>query len=207
MANDRLPEIEYLPPDMLRPYDGNPRTHPEAEITALKASIEHYGFTNPILIDVDGVIIAGHARHEAATELRLGLVPCLRLSGLTAADASGLRIADNQVAVLGGWSDDRLQREIQKLRETKFDVSALGFDAAALSTRLRRLDGQSPVERLQPEVSEAPGTRSKSVVIPVRPEERQLIKQGAAAAANESYTVWARDVLLAAAKRAIGEQG
>ncbi len=95
-------EVELLPVASLRPYPGNARTHSKKQIRQIAASIERFGFTNPVLISDDGEIVAGHGRVEAAKLLGRESVPALRLSHLSAAQRRAYVIADNKLALNAG---------------------------------------------------------------------------------------------------------
>lgn len=112
----------------LIPYANNSRTHSDAQINQVASSIKEFGFTNPILIDNDGGIIAGHGRVLAAKKLKLTDVPCIELQGLTDAQKKAYVIADNQLALNAGWDIDSLKIEVSSLTELDFDVDLLGFD-------------------------------------------------------------------------------
>ena len=121
------PKIENLPTGDLIPYAGNSRTHDAAQVSQIAASIKEFGFTNPVLIDADNGIIAGHGRVLAAQKLKLDQVPCIRLGHLTDAQKRAYVIADNKLALNAGWDDDALQAELDRLREEDFDLDLLGF--------------------------------------------------------------------------------
>jgi DNA modification methylase len=112
----------------LIPYINNSRTHTDDQINQVASSIKEFGFTNPVLIDEDGGIIAGHGRILAANKLGLTEVPCIVLAGLTKAQKKAYIIADNQLALNAGWDMDKLKLEIEDLGELDFDVNLLGFD-------------------------------------------------------------------------------
>ena len=120
--------IEYKPTGELIPYVNNSRTHSEQQVQQVAASIKEFGFTNPLLIDEDGGIIAGHGRLQAAQLLKLDEVPTITLEGLTEAEKKAYVIADNQLALNAGWDIDSLKLEIETLTELDFDISLLGFD-------------------------------------------------------------------------------
>ncbi len=111
----------------LIPFARNSRTHSEAQIAQIAASIREFGWTNPLLIDEDGGIIAGHGRLLAARQLGHAEVPCIVLDGLTDAQKRALVIADNKLAMNAGWDADLLSSEIAGLGEDGFDLSLLGF--------------------------------------------------------------------------------
>ena len=99
-------KIEQLPTDSLIPYARNTRTHSEAQVTQIAGSIREFGFTNPVLIDGQNGIIAGHGRVLAAQKLKLGTVPCIRLSYLTDTQRRAYIIADNKLALNAGWDEE-----------------------------------------------------------------------------------------------------
>jgi ParB-like chromosome segregation protein Spo0J len=125
--------IEYRSPDSLVPYSRNPRTHSEDQIAQIAASIREFGFTNPILIDSNQGIIAGHGRLAAAKELRLEKVPCIDLSHLTEEQKRAFVIADNKIALNGGWNEDLLRLELTDLKELGANLELTGFDAMELA--------------------------------------------------------------------------
>jgi len=120
-------QIEQLKTEDLLSYARNSRTHSEAQVDKIAASIKEFGFTNPVLIDGDGQIIAGHGRVMAARKLKLSEVPCIRLIHLTETQKKAYVIADNKLALNAGWDDELLALEIEDLKEEKFDLSLLGF--------------------------------------------------------------------------------
>jgi DNA modification methylase len=112
----------------LIPYINNSRTHSDEQIAQVSASIKEFGFTNPILIDEDNGIIAGHGRLLAARKLGLDTVPTITLKGLTDAQKKAYVIADNQLALNAGWDLDALKLELETLQELDFDIDLLGFE-------------------------------------------------------------------------------
>lgn len=110
----------------LRPYENNPRDN-EAAIPYVKNSIKEFGFKVPILIDSDNVIIAGHTRYAAATELGMSEVPCIMADDLDEEQVRAFRLADNQVAEFSTWDEDKLAMEIESLG---IDLSEYGFGIA-----------------------------------------------------------------------------
>jgi ParB-like nuclease family protein len=119
----------------LVPYARNARTHSEAQIDQIVASIREFGFTNPILVDGND-IIAGHGRLRAAIKLGLDKVPCLELSGLSEAQKHAYIIADNKLALNAGWDLELLAAELTSLEVSDIDMNAIGFDAAELKELL-----------------------------------------------------------------------
>jgi len=126
-------EIQYIATDNLIPYINNSRTHSEAQIHQITASIVEFGFTNPVLIDEKGMIIAGHGRVEAAKVLGIDEVPTITLEGLTDIQRQAYVIADNKLALNSGWDYENLREEIDDLLDNDFDVSLLGFDVSELN--------------------------------------------------------------------------
>lgn len=112
----------------LIPYANNSRTHSDDQVNQVASSIKEFGFTNPVLIDEQGGIIAGHGRVMAAKKLGVEDVPCIELVGLTEAQKKAYVIADNQLAMNSGWDMNMLKLEIESLQELNFDVDLLGFD-------------------------------------------------------------------------------
>ena len=121
-------EIENLRVDALIPYARNSRTHSPEQVAQIAASIREFGFTNPVLIDGQGGVIAGHGRILGARQLGLETVPCIRLGHLTEAQKRAYVIADNQIALNSGWDDDLLAQELTALMSEEYDVDLLGFD-------------------------------------------------------------------------------
>src|ERR1700722_9451068 len=124
--------VEFVPVDQLTPYPGNARKHSRKQIREVANSIERFGFTNPVLIDDSGQIIAGHGRVEAAKLLGMESVPTLRLSHLSAADKRAYIIADNRVAEKAGWDRELLSIELQALIDIDFDIELTGFETSAV---------------------------------------------------------------------------
>jgi hypothetical protein len=119
--------IDQTPIEELVPYDNNPRTHSAVQIERLVNSLKEFGFTNPILVDDDCNVIAGHGRLEAAKIVGLKTVPTITLSHLSEDQRRAYVIADNQLALNSGWDDDLLQSELQALGDAGFDLSLLGW--------------------------------------------------------------------------------
>lgn len=128
MANQNVPDYKKIKIESLIPYINNSRTHSDEQVAQIAASIKEFGFTNPVLIDGDGGIIAGHGRVMAARKLNLNEVPCIVLSHLSEAQKKAYIIADNQLPLNAGWDLDMLRVEIENLQEMDFDLDLLGFD-------------------------------------------------------------------------------
>ena len=136
-------QIEQLKVGDLIPYVNNSRTHSDEQVMQVASSIKEFGFTNPILIDDDSGIIAGHGRLMAAKKLGLDEVPCIRLGHLSEAQRKAYVIADNQLALNSGWDLDSLRVEIERLDELDFDMGLLGFDADVI-TKLLDIEAELP---------------------------------------------------------------
>lgn len=119
--------IEQWDIGRLLPYAKNSRTHSEEQIAQIAASIKAFGFTNPILVGDDGVIVAGHGRLSAARKIGLKQVPVIVLDHLSDTERRALVIADNQLALNAGWNTELLSLEIQELKDLDFDIELLGF--------------------------------------------------------------------------------
>jgi DNA modification methylase len=126
-------KIEQLPTADLIPYARNTRTHSPEQVAQIAGSIREFGFTNPILIDADNGIIAGHGRVMAASKLGLAKVPCIRLEHLTDTQKRAYIIADNKLALNAGWDEEMLALELGDLRDEDFDLSLIGFDGDELA--------------------------------------------------------------------------
>ncbi len=130
--------VEYLSVGKLQPYSRNARTHSPKQIAQIAASIRTFGFNNPVLIDKDDGIIAGHGRVEAAKQLSLDTVPCLRLEHLNEVEKRAYILADNKLAEKAGWDADILAIELQHLTnlDLDFDVSVTGFEMPEIDVLL-----------------------------------------------------------------------
>ncbi|MEN9885516.1 MAG: hypothetical protein RL758_94 [Pseudomonadota bacterium] len=120
-------KITYRPTDGLIPYVRNSRTHNPEQVAQIAASIREFGFTNPVLVDEEGGIIAGHGRVMASQKLGLSEVPTITLAGLTEAQRRAYVIADNKLALNAGWDEEMLALELADLKEAGFDLELTGF--------------------------------------------------------------------------------
>jgi DNA modification methylase len=133
--------VSALPVASLVPYAENARTHSASQVAQIAASIVEFGFVNPVLVDAEGVLIAGHGRVMAAKQLGLASVPVLRLGHLSPAQARALRLADNQIALNSGWDEALLAAEIARIRdEAVVDLDVLGFSGVELDRLLAAAD-------------------------------------------------------------------
>lgn len=140
----------------LIPYARNSRTHNEEQIAQIMASIKEFGFTNPILIGSDNVIIAGHGRLLAAQRLGLTEVPVICLPDLTETQRKALVIADNKIALNAGWDEEMLALEMKELEESDFNLDILGFSEDELKELENFGESQTEAKSEEDEIPEAP---------------------------------------------------
>lgn len=151
------PVIELIDIESLIPYARNSRTHSDSQVAQIAASIKEFGFTNPVLIDADSGIIAGHGRVMAARKLGLVDIPCIRLGHLTEAQKRAYVIADNKLALNSGWDNEMLLVEFAELEDLGFDLDLTGFV-------------QEEIDALKPEVVQEGLTDEDAVPeVPVEP--------------------------------------
>lgn len=120
------------PPDNLKPWPNNPRTHSEKQLVKLKASIQRFGFTAPVLVDELNVILSGHGRVQAARELGLSAIPTRLITGLSETKKRAYVIADNKLSQLSGWDNNLLKSEMEILITEDFDIEVTGFSTAEI---------------------------------------------------------------------------
>jgi DNA modification methylase len=147
----------------LVPYARNARTHSDTQVAQIAASIREFGFTNPILVDGERGVIAGHGRLLAARKLGMAEVPTLELSHLSAAQRRAYVIADNRLALSAGWDDEMLRLELGDLRAEGFDLALTGFDSDEIGKLLLDTGGGLTDPDAVPPVPEAPITRTGDV--------------------------------------------
>ena len=157
--------ITYRAISDLIPDPRNARTHPKRQIDQLKASIEAFGFTNPILADPEGHIIAGHGRLQAARTMGFSEVPTIILSGLSETQKRALRIADNKIALNAGWDLEILQQELGELASLDVDIdpTLTGFSTGEIDVILSSAD--DPDDEVIPAVPTTPRTRPRDIWI------------------------------------------
>jgi DNA modification methylase len=139
-------KIEYLPIAGLKPRSRNARTHSRKQIRQIADSIAQFGFTNPVLIDEKGQILAGHGRVAAAQSLGLSKVPCLRIETLTLAEKRAYVIADNKLALNAGWDEEILAQELRDLSslDLDFDIGITGFSIAEIDHLIEGVEPEEP---------------------------------------------------------------
>ena len=150
----------------LIPYARNSRTHSDAQIAQIAASIKEFGWTNPVLVDGDKGIIAGHGRVMAARKLGYDKVPVIELKHMTESQKKAYIIADNQLAMNSGWDTNLLSLELSELQEADFDLSLLGFDDKELDKLLQPeiVEGNTDEDAV-PEVPKEPKTKLGDIYI------------------------------------------
>lgn len=160
-AND--PAYKMVSTADLIPYARNSRTHSDAQVAKIAASIKEFGFLNPIIIDGERGIIAGHGRVMAANKLGLKTVPCIEASHLSAAQKRAYVIADNRLALDAGWDNDLLKIELQDLDANGFDLALTGFEIGELTALFHEPDfapgtedDQGKLDELSPKMVQCP---------------------------------------------------
>ena len=134
-------QMELVPTDRLIPYVNNARTHSAEQVNKLRASLREFGFVNPVIVDRDLNVIAGHGRILAAKEEKIPEVPCVYVDYLTEAQKKAYILADNRMAMDAGWDEELLRVEIEALQAEAFDVSLTGFDAKEITDLFKDADG------------------------------------------------------------------
>jgi ParB-like chromosome segregation protein Spo0J len=143
-------KIEKLPTEKLIPYARNAKKHDAAQVSKLAGSIREFGFNNPVLIDKDNGIIAGHGRVMAAQQLGLAEVPCIRLGHLTDNQRKAYILADNRLAEIGGgWDQEMLGLELAELREADFNLDLAGFNDDEIEAALNPPETNPPDDFLE----------------------------------------------------------
>ena len=154
-------KIAYHAPGDLKPYERNARVHSNKQIRQIAASIEQFGWTNPVLIDGEGRIIAGHGRVEAAKLLGIEQVPTIRIEDLNEAEKRAYILADNKLAECAGWDREILAIELQALIELDldFEVTITGFETPEIDLLLDSQVGEAETARADVVPDPAPDTR------------------------------------------------
>jgi ParB-like chromosome segregation protein Spo0J len=134
-------KITYQKCSDLKKYERNSRTHSEAQIGQIRKSIEEFGFTNPLLVDEDGQVIAGHGRLIAAELMGMHEVPCVQVTHMTPAQKRAYIIADNKLAMNAGWDEELLSLELGELKDQGVELGIIGFSANELDDIFGAKDG------------------------------------------------------------------
>ena len=127
-------EMQLVPVEKLIPYINNARTHSDEQIKKLRSSLREFGFINPVIIDRDFNVIAGHGRILAAKAENISEVPCVFVDYLNDAQKKAYILADNRMAMDAGWDEELLKIEIESLQAEDFDLSLTGFDEKELAS-------------------------------------------------------------------------
>lgn len=159
-------QIEMVSVESLIPYAKNARTHSDEQVAQIAGSIKEFGFNNPVLVDADNSVIAGHGRLMAARKLGLTEVPVVKLEHLTESQRKAYVLADNRIALNSGWDTSMLTLELQDLKD-EIDLSLLGFDADELDAMLNPIEGTEGLtdEDAVPEVPVEPKTKLGDIYI------------------------------------------
>ena len=136
-------EMQLVPVGKLVPYVNNARTHSKEQITKLRSSLREFGFVNPVIVDREFNVIAGHGRILAAKEENIEQVPCVFVDHLTEAQKKAYILADNRFALDAGWDEDMLRVEMEALQGMDFDIALTGFDESEIADLLSLDDGEA----------------------------------------------------------------
>jgi ParB family chromosome partitioning protein len=158
----------------LIPYARNSRTHDEKQVQQIAASIKEFGFNNPVLIDGDNGIIAGHGRVMAAQLLKLETVPTIELSHLSETQKRAYIIADNKIALNSGWDDEMLKLEMIELNDLDFNLELTGFDDFALDDDFEGFEAE---EVEMPELRSGDREPFQQMTFTLHDEQAEQIKQ------------------------------
>ena len=172
-------EIKYVKVADLIPYINNARTHSDEQINQIAASIKEFNWTNPILVDGENGIIAGHGRLAAARKLGMSEVPAIQLDELSKAQKKALILADNKLALNSGWDYELLKIEIEDLKKSDFNIDVLGFDSSELNFNPINYDALND-EDLDAELDAMASGVKKAIQIEFEPEHyteaQELVK-------------------------------
>lgn len=159
-------KIEWMSVETLIPYAKNARTHSDEQVAQIAGSIKEFGFNNPVLVDKDNSIIAGHGRLMAARKLGMDKVPVVQLGHMTEAQRKAYVLADNRIALNSGWDTSMLSLELQELKDD-IDLSLLGFDADELDALLNPIEETEGLtdEDDVPDVPDEPKTKLGDIYI------------------------------------------
>lgn len=161
----RALSVKQMPVKSLVPYARNARTHSSKQIGQIAASIREFGFTNPVLIDTEGGIIAGHGRVLAAQRLGIDNISTIQLSHLSDAQRRAYMLADNRLALNASWDDDLLRLELGELRDVIDDIELTGFN----KKEIERLFDAVEIKQAPPEL----GEMEYRIVVDCTDEEQQ----------------------------------
>lgn len=166
-------KILYRPVNDLIPYANNARTHSEEQVNQIASSIKEFGFNNPILVDEQGGVIAGHGRLKAAKKLGLKVVPTIELSGLSDPQKKAFILADNRIALNSGWDIDLLRIELQELQDTDL-APVTGFSDEELNALL--CETAKPAEEEEKPEKEEPEADSFNLTLSIPIEYKKQVQ-------------------------------
>jgi len=184
----------------LIPYSRNSRTHSDAQVAQIAASIREFGFMNPVLVDAENNIIAGHGRVLAARKLGLEEVPCVLHDHLTETQRKAYILADNKLALNAGWDEELLKVELQELSGVDFDISLTGFELSDLGDGFidhhgEQRAGASPWERMSGEGKDGVVFSFGSITAKLSEEVYQLFEDHAP---EQDLASWLEGVIVGA---------
>jgi len=161
MSTTRDLAIEHISTTVLKPWTRNARTHSKKQIAQIGESIRTFGFTNPVLIDNENRILAGHGRIEAARLLKMDKVPCVRLENMSTDQKRAYVLADNKLALNAGWDEELLAEELASLLavDIDFDIDVTGFSIPEIDGLIEGLhpeEAGDPADELMPTIAEGP---------------------------------------------------
>ena len=186
--------------DELIPYAKNARTHSDSQVAQIAASIREFGWMNPVLIDAENNIIAGHGRVLAARKLGLDEVPCVLHDHLTETQRKAYILADNKLALNAGWDEELLKVELQELNGVDFDISLTGFELSDLGDGFidhcgEQRAGASPWERMSGEGKDGVVFSFGSITAKLSEEVYQLFEDHAP---EQDLASWLEGVIVGA---------
>ena len=188
-------EVQYCSPEELIPYEKNPRDNRLA-IDDVVRSIEEYGFTNPILVNEEKVILAGHTRREAAILAGMERVPYIVVDGLTEAQQRAYRLADNKLSELALWDEDLLKEELEDLLDADYDLSLTGFSDVDLTDLLKDEEDLEDIEPEEPKEKKTtlPMLRFGSISVRITQDELIMLSnrynEYVEAEPGEGFVTW-----------------
>lgn len=188
-------EVRYINPLELIPYENNPRINDYA-VKRVIESIREFGFKNPILVDKDLVIIAGHTRREASLLLGLEEVPYIVATDLTPQQVKAYRIADNKLSEISIWDEDLLREELFSLQEADFSLEVMGFTEMDLMDLFKEEEAEFVEEKevIKEEKTTLPMLRFGSNSIRITPDELTVLSnrynEYVEQATEEGFVIW-----------------
>lgn len=145
----KITEVQEVPVSKLIPYVNNAKIHSEEQVTKIASSIREFGFVNPILIDKDFNVIAGHGRLMAAKKLDMENVPCLFIEGLSEAQRKAYILADNRLGELAEWDMNLVESELSALKDMDFDIDLTGFELPEIDVEIGEITEDEVPEEVE----------------------------------------------------------